>query len=91
MFGNPLGFDYIFMTRTFWLEMKVPNTLVLKTYKQYFGEYPLTIENNEKAIAYLSQIVGSLQDKFIERLKTDNSKNIVKDLYKILDEVWHFY
>lgn len=91
MFGNSFEFDYIFMTRTFWLEMKVPNTLVLKIYKKYFGEESLTIENNEKAIAYLLPIVSKLQDEFVDRLKTDNSKNFVKDLYKILDEVWRFY
>lgn len=79
------------MTRTFWLEMKVPNTLVLKIYQNYFGEDSLTIENNDEAVAYLTPIVGKLQDKFVERLKTDNPKNFVKDLYKIFDEVWHFY
>ena len=91
MFGKPFGCNYIFMTRTFWLEMNVPNTLVLRTYKKYFGEKPLRIENSEDAVAYLSHIVGILQVKFVERLKSDNSKNITKDLYKILDEVWHFY
>lgn len=91
MFRKLFGFNHIFMTRTFWLEMKVPNAFVLDTYKKYFGKAPLVIEDSGEAIGYLSQVVGQLQDKFVTRLQSDNPKNIVKDLYKILDEVWHFY
>lgn len=91
MFGKLFGFNHIFMTRTFWLEMKVPNTLVQNTYKKYFGEEPRIIEDSAEAITYLSQIVGSLQNNFVARLQFDNPKNVVKDLYKILDEVWRFY
>lgn len=91
MFGKQSGFDYIFMTRSFWLEMQVPNALVLRKYKEYFGEEKQTITESADAVAYLSAIIGGLQDKFVKRLQTDNPKNTIKDLYKILDEVWHFY
>lgn len=91
VFGGRAGFDYVFMTRTFWLEMNVPNTVVLDKYKEYFGEKRLSIDDRAKAVTYLSQIVGKLQEKFVARLKEDNVKNVVKDFYKILDEVWHFY
>ena len=89
MFGQV--FDYIFMSRSFWQEMNVPNMIVNQEYRKYFGVDEIIIDNRKEAIAYLGPIAGQLQDKFMKRLSEKNTKEFIKNLYKILDEVWHFY
>ena len=91
MFGKQFSGSYFFATRPFWCEMRVPNALVLQKYKEYFGDQQRTIAESTDAVKYLSEIISRLQAKFVKRLQTDNPKNTIKDLYKILDEVWRFY
>lgn len=91
MFGRSSDLNYIFVTRPFWIEMGIPKTLVLQKYKEYFGEKKQILEENQVAIKYLSEIITGLQNKFVKNLQTINPKNTIKDLYKILDEVWRFY
>lgn len=83
--------DYIFMTRPFWLELNVPNSIVRAKYKEYFGENDYSIENRVEAISLLSKITGSIQDKMVLRMKSENINLTIKDLYKIFDECFHFY
>lgn len=83
--------DYIFMTRPFWFELNVPNSIVRAKYKEYFGGNDYSIENRAEAIALLSTITGSIQDKMMIRMKCENINLTIKDLYKILDECFHFY
>lgn len=91
MFGWGKNEDYIFMARTFWIEMNVPMSLVKWKYREAFGEVERTIETRSEAISFLSQITGQFQEKMVTRLKDENVNAVIKDLYKILDECFHFY
>lgn len=83
--------DYIFMSRPFWLEMKVPMNLVKRKYREAFGDVERIIETRSEAIPLLSQITGQFQGKMVTRLKDENVNAVIKDLYKILDECFRFY
>ena len=83
--------DYIFITRPFWLELNVPKSIVRAKYKEFFGENDCSIESRTEAIELLSKIIGSIQDKMVLRIKCENTNLTIKNLYKILDECFHFY
>ncbi|BDR84446.1 hypothetical protein [Clostridium tetani] len=80
-----------FMSRIFWLELNIPKRLVKKTFEKYFGTEDYIIENREEAIKLLIDTVNKIQVKMLERIRLENSQNIIKNLYKILDECHHFY
>ena len=46
--------DYIFMTRSFWLELKIPKSIVKKKYIEYFGDETYSIDNRTSSINLLS-------------------------------------
>ncbi|MBQ7232484.1 MAG: hypothetical protein IJX07_04570 [Bacillales bacterium] len=91
MFKHGKNEEYIFMTRTFWLEMNVPMNLVNQKYKRYFGVDKKAIEDRNEAIEILSSIIGQMQSQFVNWLKSENPNAVIKDLYKILDECFNFY
>lgn len=91
MFNRGTDDGYIFMTRTFWLEMNVPMNLVNQTYKKYFGTDKKVIEDRKEAIEILSSIIGQMQSQFVNWLKSENPNAVIKDLYKVLDECFNFY
>lgn len=91
MFNRGADDGYIFMTRTFWLEMNVPMNLVNQTYKKYFGTDKKVIEGRKEAIEILSSIIGQMQSQFVNWLKSENPNAVIKDLYKVLDECFNFY
>lgn len=72
--------NYIFMTRPFWSELNVPNSVVRAKYKEYFGEKEYSIDNRVEAIALLSTVTGSIQDKMILRMKCENINLTIKGL-----------
>lgn len=91
MFKKSEEFEYVFMTRDFWLEMKVPLSLVRHKYRYYFGEEELLISKRSEAIKKLSSIIDRLQFDLVNWIKSENPNSVIKDLYKILDECFRFY
>lgn len=91
MFNKHKEQEYMFMTRGFWLEMKVPMYLVRHKYKYYFGEEDLLISERTEAVKKLSSIIDRLQLDLVNWLKSTNPNGVIKDLYKILDECFRFY
>lgn len=83
--------DYIFMTRSYWLEMSISKVKVQKKYTEYFGRDDFVISDRKDAIVYLSNITGRIQSKLTNYMKSSNTCVLIKDLYKILDEAYHFY
>lgn len=83
--------DYIFMTRSYWLEMSVPKAKVQKKYIEYFGSSDFVISDRKDVIVYLSNITGQIQSKLTDYMKSSNTCVLIKDLYKILDEAYRFY
>lgn len=83
--------EYVFMTRTFWLEMNIPMNLVNQKYRKYFGVDKKVIEDRKEAITILSSIIEQMQSQFVNWQKSENPNAVIKDLYKILDECFTFY
>lgn len=83
--------EYMFITRPYWLEMSIHNEKVHEKYIEYFGNDDLTITNKKDAIEYLSSITRKIQYKLTGIMKASDVSILIKDLYKILDEAFHFY
>lgn len=79
------------MTRPFWYEMNVSMNLVKQKYAEYLGEEETVIEKRSDAVSLLSRITLQIQELMVQRLKTENPSVVIKDLYKIFDECFHFY
>ena len=83
--------DYMFMTRSYWLELSVPQNVVINKYKEYFGNVNLEISTRKEAVDYLLELTGKIQEKMAKQLQGDRASYLITDLYKILDEAFHFY
>ena len=83
--------EYVFMTRSFWKEINVSEKRVRKLYNAYLGTKDLHISSREESIKYLSGITSKIQAEMTNEFKNNNPEKSIKDLYKILDEVYHFY
>lgn len=82
--------DYMFMTRPFWLELSISQKVVKDKFIEYFGTKRLEITSRKDASEYLLSITGKIQEKMVSQLKSESACYLVKDLYKILDEVFLF-
>lgn len=83
--------DYVFMTRPFWKEIKISEKKAREIYANYLGTEELHISSREESINYLSNITSKIQAEMTSVLKNTNPESTIKDLYKILDDVYHFY
>lgn len=83
--------DYMFMTWPFWLELSISQKVVKDKFIEYFGTKRLEITSRKDASEYLLSITGKIQEKMVSQLKSESACYLVKDLYKILDEVFLFY
>lgn len=81
----------LFMTRSYWLELSVPQSIVSDKYIEYFGGDVLELTSRDKAIDYLLKITEKIQKKMVSQLKGDKACCLLNDLYKILDEAFRFY
>ncbi len=83
--------DYVFMTRQYWLELSIPQSVVREKYIEYFGSEKIEISTRKEAVDYMLKITGKIQEKMVTQLKGEKACCLLKDLYKILDEAFHFY
>lgn len=83
--------DYVFMTRPYWLELSIPQSVVREKYIEYFGSENIEISTRKEAVDYMLIITGKIQEKMVTQLKGEKACCLLKDLYKILDEAFHFY
>lgn len=79
-----------FSSRIIWLELGVPRKLVCEKYAEFFGSEDVTLDK-EQALNLLNGISTRLQEKMMTRFTTTDSRANLKALYKIFDEVHHFY
>lgn len=82
---------YIFQTRPFWRSMEIPLNKVQKRHMEFFGEHELIIDNRDEALKLLSNIITTIQNLMINKLKNENSYDMFMKLYYIFDEVHYFY
>lgn len=85
------GFNAVFMTRPFWNEMNVPQSLVFKIYKEYLGTESMVIASRTESIKYISSIVKRLQREILDWIKSTNTNQVIKDLYQIFDKCFGLY
>ena len=83
--------DYVFMTRPYWLELSIPQSVVREKYIEYFGSENIEISTRKEAVDYMLKITGKIQEKMVTQLKGEKACCLLKDLYKILDEAFYFY
>lgn len=86
-----MDIDYVFMTRPYWMELSIPQSVVREKYIEYFGSEYIELSTRKESIDFLIKITGKIQEKMVRQLKGDNAYCLLKDLYKILDEAFHFY
>lgn len=79
------------MTRSYWLELSVPQSVISDKYKEYFGSDIIEFSTRKEAVDYLLKVTGKIQEKMVLQLQGDKACCILKDLYKIFDEAFHFY
>ena len=82
---------YLFSTRPLWKEININKQLVTNLYHAYLGTEKKDITSRSEAIKFLLQITSQIQAEMTTALKCNNPECNIKDLYKILDEVYHFY
>lgn len=80
-----------FSTRPLWKEINIGQRQVNDLYHEYLGTENRDITSRKEAIKFLAQITSRIQDEMTIDLKRNNPEGSIKDLYKILDEVYHFY
>lgn len=82
---------FIFQTRPFWRCMGISKDKVQKRYKEFFGEYELVIDNRDEALKILLNVITTIQNRMLNKLKSENSYDMFMKLYYIFDEVHYFY
>lgn len=81
----------IFQSRPFWLCMGVPLRKVRKRYQEFFGKTNKVIENTNEALEVLLNIISTIQNEMLSKLKSVNSYDMLMKLYYIFDEVHALY
>lgn len=71
--------------------MGVPINKVQKKYREFFGEQKLIIDKRDDALKLLRNIIKTIQDRMVNKLKCENSYDLFLTLYYIFDEVHCFY
>ncbi len=84
-------FNAIFMTRPFWNEMNVPQSLIQRIYREYLGTKNMAITSRSESIEYISPIVERLQSEILNWIKSTNTNQVIKELYLIFDKCFKFY
>lgn len=80
-----------FQTRPFWRCMRVSDKKLKNRFEEFFGKSEIEITERDKAIKLLLNIVSTIQERILYRLKNENSYDMLMKLYYIFDEVHSFY
>ena len=82
---------YIFMTRDFWDEHRIPRELVHTKFVEYLGESNRAIDSSEEAIRFIRVIIDHLQDKFVNQINKEGSGIFISKLYIVFDWCFQAY
>lgn len=80
-----------FQTRPFWRCMGVPDEKFKNRFEEFFGQSEIEITERDNAIKLLLNVVSTIQERILYRLKNENSYDMLMKLYYIFDEVHSFY
>jgi hypothetical protein len=81
----------MFATRPFWLNMRVPLVKVKERYAFFFGTQDLTIDSADKSIEILKNVIDTIQNDFISKIKNTSPNEILFRLHYIFGEVYSLY
>ncbi|MCM3362259.1 hypothetical protein [Niallia sp. MER TA 168] len=81
----------IFSTRSFWQELEVPFKTRMKKFNYYFGKEKIEIKGRELAVGYFFEKLSAIQVILLDKIKEHGANKILIDLFKMLDESYHFY
>lgn len=80
-----------FQTRPFWRCMGVSDEKFKNRFEEFFGQSEIEITERDNAIKLLLNVVSTIQERILYRLKNENSYDMLMKLYYIFDEVHSFY
>lgn len=80
-----------FQTRPFWRCMGVSDEKFKNRFEEFFGQSEIEITECDNAIKLLLNVVSTIQERILYRLKNENSYDMLMKLYYIFDEVHSFY
>ena len=80
-----------FQTRPFWRCMGVSDVKFKNRFEEFFGQSEIEITERDNAIKLLLNVVSTIQERILYRLKNENSYDMLMKLYYIFDEVHSFY
>ena len=80
-----------FQTRPFRRCMGVSDEKFKNRFEEFFGQSEIEITERDNAIKLLLNVVSTIQERILYRLKNENSYDMLMKLYYIFDEVHSFY
>ena len=80
-----------FQTRPFCRCMGVSDEKFKNRFEEFFGQSEIEITERDNAIKLLLNVVSTIQERILYRLKNENSYDMLMKLYYIFDEVHSFY
>lgn len=81
----------MFQNRSFWDGMRIPRRKLRNRYEMFFGKENRKIEDRDEALSILMNIISTIQNEMVTRLKIENTYGILLKLYFIFDEVHSVY
>lgn len=85
------GDIYAFESVPFWKAMRISSEIPKRRFTELFGAEKRNMETPEDAIEFLCPLVEQYQEKLYEHIKKYNSSEVIKNLYRILDECYQYY
>lgn len=82
---------YFFSTRSVWLELGAPKSLVNQKFQEYFGDEVYSIANRDDASELLDNVIKGIQEKLYKRITEQDTRHFVSDLIAMFDAVFTFY
>lgn len=82
---------FIFMTRDFWDEHRIPRKAVHAKFVEYFGASNRTIDSSKEAVSFIKVIIDHLQNKFVNQVRKEGSCLFISKLYIVFDWCFQAY
>lgn len=78
---------FLFNTRSFWIDIGVPQKKLKERFEYFFGNEKRLIEDREEALKILLNITTVIQNEMVHRLKQNDSYAMLLKLFYIFDEI----
>lgn len=82
---------FMFQSRSFWDDMIIPRKKIKERFEYFFGKSSRKIEDRNDALSILMNITATIQHEMVNRLKKENTYEVLLKLYFVFDEVHSMY